>query len=287
MAYRRYLKKWILPRWGSYQIDSLQPIAIEEWLGGLKLAKGSKAKIRNIMSVVFNHAMRQGFLPRQDNANPMRFVRQSAVSDVLQSVLIPGQVWALIDQLEEPVRTMALLDAFTGLRISELLALRWGDIDFSLNEVQVRRPIVYGRVGDCKTVASRKPVALDPFLATALREHQARTAYNQEEDWVLVSPETNGTRPFTTGILIRSHLKPAAKRAGITGKIGWHTFRRTLASLLIANGEDVKVVQESMRHANSKMTLDTYGQSTTDAMRNAQSRLIAQVIPTLAFYRFR
>ncbi len=126
VAYRRYLTKWILPRWGVSPIDSLAPIRVEEWLGSLPLANGSRVKIRNIMSAVFNHAIRHGFLPREEAANPMKYVRQSASSDTLHTVLSSSQVGALLAELKEHVRVMVLLDAFTGLRRSELLALRWG-----------------------------------------------------------------------------------------------------------------------------------------------------------------
>jgi integrase len=60
------------------------------------------------------------------------------------------------------------------------------------------------------------------------------------DDWVFASAKLNGTKPLNPGMLRKWHLKPAARKAGIPGKIGWHTFRRTLASLFIADGVDVK-----------------------------------------------
>jgi site-specific recombinase XerD len=57
------------------------------------------------------------------------------------------------------------------------------------------------------------------------------------------------------------YIRPAADHAGIQDKgIGWHTFRRSLGSLLAASGEKVKVVQELLRHANSKITMELYQQ---------------------------
>ena len=67
---------------------------------------------------------------------------------------------------------------------------------------------------------------------------------------------------------------PAALRAGIRKKIGWHTFRHTYSTLLIANGENVKVVQELMRHASSRFTLEIYSQAQIIAKRQAQQRLV-------------
>ena len=77
------------------------------------------------------------------------------------------------------------------------------------------------------------------------------------------------------GIVIRS----AASRAGIQKRIGWHTFRHTYSSTLIANGENVKVVQELMRHASSRFTLEVYTQAKATAKREAQQRIVEMMLP--------
>jgi site-specific recombinase XerD len=68
-------------------------------------------------------------------------------------------------------------------------------------------------------------------------------------------------------------IRPAALRAGIGKVVGWHTFRHSYSTLLIANGENVKVVQELMRHANSRSTLEIYSQARIEHKRKAQQRL--------------
>ena len=279
VTYRRYLRKWIKPRWESYLLRDIQSIAVEDWLHGLTAANGTKAKIRNIMSAVFRHGIRYGFLPRDEDSNPIKYVRQSAVSDVIPAILTKNQVWRIIDCLRDPARTMAFLDAFTGLRISELLGLKWDDIDFERSEINVRRAIVYGVVGHCKSKASKKPVALDPILAATLRDWRFNTPYNKPHDWVFASTKLKGIKPLTPGMLRKWHLKPAAEKAGVSGKVGWHTFRRTLASLFIADGVDIKTVQESLRHSTSKITLDLYAQATTLNKLAAQRKLIDTIVP--------
>ncbi|MCM3869593.1 MAG: tyrosine-type recombinase/integrase [Pyrinomonadaceae bacterium] len=62
-------------------------------------------------------------------------------------------------------------------------------------------------------------------------------------------------------------------------RIGWHTFRHTYSSTLIANGENVKVVQELMSHASSRFTLEVYTQATTKAKREAQQRIVEVMLP--------
>jgi integrase len=83
---------------------------------------------------------------------------------------------------------------------------------------------------------------------------------------------------YWPGTLNRWHLQPAVKAAGIEGRIGWHTFRRTYATLLKANGEDVKTVQELLRHANILVTMNLYAQAITDVKRKAQSRLVSMLL---------
>jgi site-specific recombinase XerD len=69
---------------------------------------------------------------------------------------------------------------------------------------------------------------------------------------------------------MEKHIKPAAKRVGIVKQIGWHTLRHSFGTLLKANGEDVMVVQELMRHANVSVTMDRYVQAVTPEKRQAQ-----------------
>ena len=78
--------------------------------------------------------------------------------------------------------------------------------------------------------------------------------------------------------MLQRIIRPAALRAGIRKVIGWHTFRHTYSMLLIANGENVKVVQELMRHASSRSTLEVYSQARIEAKRHAQRRLVEMIV---------
>ncbi len=166
-----------------------------------------------------------------------------------------------------------MLDADTGLRMSELFALKWRDINFQSNEISVTRSIVFQVVGPCKTEASQKPIPLDAYLAEALRRWQEYTPYRKPDDWVFASPATSGKSPYWGQTLMRSFIRPAAVKIGIA-HIGWHTFRHTYSSLLRATKADIKVMQELLRHASSRVTLDTYTQALTIHKRRAQSRVI-------------
>ena len=81
---------------------------------------------------------------------------------------------------------------------------------------------------------------------------------------------------------MRYHIQPTARKLEIRKKISWHTFRHTFSTLLKANGEDVKVVQELLRHASAKITLDTYSQALSPQKRAAQSKVVSMLRPKLS-----
>jgi len=272
-TYEGYFRKWILPRWGTYRVKDVRAVAVEEWLRSLKLSNGSKAKMRNIMHAVFNHAIRWEWHER----NPITHVRQSAKRAKTPIVLTIEETADLLSLLREPARTAVFLDVLTGLRVGELLALKWSDIDFERSQISVTRSIVMQHIGDCKTEASRKPVPLDPRLAQSLYNWRLVSPYPMSEDWIFASPHSNGRLPYWPGAFYRAHILPAAQKLGIEG-IGWHTFRRTYATCLKANGEDVKTVQELLRHANSLVTMNLYAQAITQNKRDAQSRIVTMVL---------
>jgi len=77
---------------------------------------------------------------------------------------------------------------------------------------------------------------------------------------------------------VADHLQPAARKAGIADPVGFHTLRRTLVSALVENGNDVRLVQELLRHSNPVITLDAYARSTTPAKIEAQGWVMEQLL---------
>ena len=118
---------------------------------------------------------------------------------------------------------------------------------------------------------------MDGALATALLEWSKQTAYRQPEDWVFASPKMSGTQPYWPESMLKCYVQPIAKRLSITKKIGWHTFRRTLATLLTGSDENAKTTQELMRHANAGITMNLYAQALTRAKRAAHLK-VAEMI---------
>ena len=120
MGYENYLKRWIAPQWGAYPLSKIKPIDVESWLRQLPLARGSCAKIRNIMSVLFNHACRYELY----SENPIHLVRQSAKRRRVPNILHVEEIKQLLDNMGALPRLLIFLDVTTGLRQSELFGLR-------------------------------------------------------------------------------------------------------------------------------------------------------------------
>jgi integrase len=283
IVYSEFLKRWIRPHWADMGIRDVRTVCVERWLkqlrcnNGERLADATKAKIRNLMSVLFNHAIRYEWL--EQGRNPITLVRQSAQRKWTPEILEPAKIHNLLLQLNSCFRLMVLMDVTTGLRRSELLALKWSDVDFLTLELNVVRSIYLRMVGNCKTEASRKPVPLDVHVAADLWLWKEASAYSKPDDWIFASPHTQGRFPYWPDALLLKIIQPAALRAGIKKRIGWHTFRHSYSSLLVANGENVKVVQELMRHASSRFTLDVYSQARKGAKRHAQQRVVQMILP--------
>jgi excisionase family DNA binding protein len=109
---------------------------------------------------------------------------------------------------------------------------------------------------------------------------RSQTANRQSEDWVFASPKMSGKQPYWPETMLKCYVQPIAKRLGITKKIGWHTFRRTLGTLLTAADETAKTMQGLMRHANAGITMNLYAQARTSVKRAAHLKVVEMIRPT-------
>jgi integrase len=169
------------------------------------------------------------------------------------------------------------LDVFTGLRRGELIGLKWEDIDFEVLAVKPKRSVVNMVGGKLKTEESGKSIPLDVETAEILLAWKRQSLYNQPSDWVFASPIKNGAQPYWPDSLWKRYGRPAFVAAGVTTPVAYHTFRHSLATLMMANGEDVKTVQTMLRHATSAITLNTYAHGVTSKQREAQNKVVAMV----------
>jgi integrase len=211
--------------------------------------------------------------------NPIEWVRQSAKRRTSPDILTANEVQSLLANLRFRERTLVLLAVTTGLRRSEIFALKWKDIDSEAKQIHVTRSIVQNVIGICKTESSQKPVPARDELVETLQRWRVQTRYKSPEDWLFASPVHRGRWPYLAQQIMRHHILPVARKLGINKKIGWHTFRHTYSTLLRSTGAELKIMQELLRHSTIRVTLDTYTQAVSTEKRTAQEGRRA-LVPT-------
>jgi integrase len=257
-------------------------IPFEDWLESLKLAPKTRGNIRNVLQLVFKYAVRRKFIDIGEN--PVALVRVKGISrrQTEPRVLTSEEIQALIAEISsEPARTAVIMAIGTGLRCSELFALKWLDVNWEDLSLKVERAIVDGVVGDVKTKYSRSRLPLDASLAEVLFTWRRASQFVNDSDWIFASPQKAGEVPLRQTSILEKHLRPAAQRAQLDG-VGWHTFRHTYSSMLRQLGVDVKVQQELLRHADIRTTLNVYSQAPSDQKRAANSKAVHMALPGAA-----
>jgi integrase len=179
----------------------------------------------------------------------------------------PGEVRTLLAvALGTPYHTLFFTAIYTGLRRSELLGLRWCDLDLDLATLSVVQTLHRLRTGECiisppKSRSGRRPVSLPPSLAVLLRDHQSVYEATRamlgimpsSTDLVFSHPDGSPLRPDT----VSRAFKQMATAAGISG-VRFHDLRHTHATLMLRQGIHPKIVSERLGHSSVSVTLDTY-----------------------------
>jgi integrase len=167
------------------------------------------------------------------------------------------QMWALHDATPEHLRAAILLGAFAGLRVGEACGLRVSDVDFMRATIKpaVQYPAKPLKTDTCATW----PIPIGQAVALELSAHVARVGATET---VLVDRWGKQLAPWTLERAIRA---ARAKVPGLPPDFRFHDLRHYLASMLIASGADVKVVQRRLRHASATTPLDTYAHVWPDA----------------------
>lgn len=291
-ANKSYLKNWIEPAWHGHLANSIRTMQIQAWLDGIQRPDGTKLKIKNILSTIFSHGVRweladrnpvcgQGGTPGHRGASTG--VRQSNRVSITRVVPPPDVVRQTLAQLPIREATMALVDAVTALRASELIALRWKNVGWDTGTLRSEFALVEGELKETKSRNNVLPLAQS--VLKVLRIWRQHTPYRADDDWIFASPHYHGKTPYTYQILFRRHIRPVIERvSGLVSckeaPIGWHTLRRSLATLLISNGENVKVAQSQLRHTTPKITLELYAQAISADQQKAHRKVVHMVLPS-------
>jgi integrase len=171
---------------------------------------------------------------------------------------------------------MCIVAMCLGLRVSEILGLRWNAIDWEGLRLVVRQAYVYGTPGDVKTQASHRRMPLDRSLAERLRQHKTRLAPQaMSEDWVFANPETGSL--YWPGRIQENWLVPAAAKQGSAGSLAY--VQTQPFNVTSCAGVALKVQQELLRHADIRTTMNIYTQAVPTALREANTKVVRLVLP--------
>ena len=276
-------------------MEQVKTVDVERWLRSTEIADGTKAKIKCVMSGLFSHAVRWEFCAQNPISSgipvgvggkrgPSVGVRVSAKRQTCPLVLSPEQVAAGLSHLEFRDQLLVFLDGALGARRGELGALRWMDCDFESLVFHVRHSYYWRRGGHLKatkTEASARLLPMHLVLKQALLEWRSQSHYSREKDFVFPSHRFKGVKPVDLAAVLQRKIKPAFAKLGIT-RVGWHTFRHTVGTMLAEMGEHQLTIRDYLRHSNLHVT-NKYLQATAESKRMAQDKLVGAILPTGLF----
>ena len=286
--YREIIEHDLVPNSGGLPLQKLRPqhvIALEQRLRsagnrrtGAGLGPAAVQKVHNVLHRAMTHAVRWQALA----VNPVDAVDRPVVPRTEIRSLNAEQATQLLRALRSrPYGLQLRVALLCGLRLSELLALRWRDIDWAHGRFSVRQALDLQsddgtpRFKETKTHRADRPLSLPTQLLAELREHrsrqtQTRLAAPTWADLDLVFPNDFG-RPLS-GITLRTHLNRTLAEASLP-RIRLHGLRHSMATLMLAAGEHPKVVSERMGHASVAFTLATYSHVMPGMHEGAAQRL--------------
>ncbi len=245
--YRSIVNGRLLPSFGDMALEDVTPAVIEAWRASLAgLSNRSKNKLLIVMHGIFRRAQTVYGL----SVNPLARVEkhpQRSSGDI--EVFSPEEVWALVRAASsEQDAVLFLTAAFTGLRMGELLALHWRDVDFAGSVVRVRASFAAGHLTTPKSGKVRA-VPLAPDVASALAALGRRLDWVGEDDLVFAGDRGG----YLDGSALRRRYKLALEGAGLRS-LRFHDLRHTFGTRMIAKA-DIRRVQEWMGHADVQTTM--------------------------------
>jgi len=262
-GYRWLIKARIHPAFGDWQIEDVTPAAVESWSATLTGTAASRRKTLVTLHGIFQRARKAYGLP----SNPVSGVEKPPLTrsgDI--QVFSPEEVWSLVRAADsDQDAAIYLTAAFTGLRMGELIALHWRDVDFAHDTIRVRASYTIGHLTTPKSGKVRA-VPLAPDVATALARLGEREVATSDDDLVFLGDFGS----YLDGSALRRRYKAALKRAGLR-QLRFHDLRHTFGTRMIAEA-DIRRVQEWMGHADVQTTM----QYLHYAPRGDEAQLVAR-----------
>ncbi len=284
-SYKMLLRVHVRPLIGHMRLADIKIPNVQRLYLEMSKQGRSPRTIRythTVLSMAMKKAVELDYIMK----NPCDFVELPKVDRVERSVFSSEQARSFLESASKTKNGIIFeLALITGARPEEYLALRWSDVDLSEGIVKIDRALVWNRAGGGysfgkpKTTKSRRNIPIPPQLSEKLkvhRRHQLESrlklggAYENQD---LVFATELGT-PINSRNLAQRQFREILKRIGLDGKgFVLYSLRHTCATLLMASGENPKIVAERLGHTTIKMTLDTYSHVMPDMQATASAKL--------------
>ncbi|WP_037678877.1 tyrosine recombinase XerC [Streptomyces albus] len=256
----------IRKEFGPLPLGSVKPSMVRAWLARLR-KEGRKESyvyaLHNRLAQLMTDAVHDNLV----TSNPCSRRTTPGGGKQRPYVATTEQVWQMHAAFDERYRLAVLLGAFAGLRVGEVCGLRRADVDHDTREV---RPAVQYPAEPLKTEMSRTAVPIPGALADVL----PRPA----DGGPVTVLAHDGGEQVSPWAIERQMRAVRSKVPGLPEAFRFHDLRHYYASLLIASGADVKVVQHRLRHSSAKTTLDTYGHLWPDSDESTRTAVEAAML---------
>lgn len=282
--YRRIVMNNLVPDLGAIPLGKLTPIHVQQFHSRCQASGLSNSTIA-LYHGVLHKALEQAVKWQMLGRNVCHAVESpKRVSPEMKTWDLSQVRWFLDATSFDTLAALWRLAVSTGMRRGELLALRWGDVDVDRGELSVRRTITRGQngltTGEPKTAKGKRSISLPASCVTALKKHrisQTRVRLNLGPVWQdndLVFERGNGDVLHPN--IVSSRFRKLCEQTELP-KIRFHDLRHTAATLMLANGEHPKIVQERLGHSDISMTLNLYSHVLPSMQRDAADRIEAML----------
>jgi|ERR1022692_722419 integrase len=289
-SYEGTLRRHLIPVFGSVPLRDLTTLTLQKYFSSMatsQVGADTVLKIKEVLSAVLGSAVRFDLLTK----NPVLDVRIPRVKVVNRKKqkphVTPEEFERLIEFIPEPYATMVSVAVFSGLRVSELIGLKWEDVHDDALTVDER--YCRGDWSVTKTVGSAATVGVPVSIIQRIRQlkklevelnwggkHAKKKIKLVRSDGPrdLVFQSLRTGLPMRDGNILRRHLRPAAVKLGMDPKKAtWRSLRTSCATWLVEAGANPKDVQGHMRHSRISTTMDIYAQHVPESQRRAVARM--------------
>jgi integrase len=282
--YESVIKNYLNPAFGTKCLRDLTPLTMQQYFSSLTssaLSFESRDKIRDVMSSILGSAVTFGLLVK----NPMESVRLAPGKrgNRVKPYIDPLKFLELVVRIPEPYATMVYVAAFTGLRVSELIGLKWRNVlsdsisieercsrgDWAAPKSEASNATIPVTAAVISRIHQLKGITVEIKAGSAIRRYPA--VKSSDPDDLVFASVVKGV-PMRDNAILSRFIKPAARKLGI-GWVNWQVLRRSHATWLKMAGADVKDAQAQMRHSRATTTLDVYQQFIPESQRRVVNRL--------------